>query len=121
MRREPEAPNGELEAELSRLFDQYREMLPDPEPSPEFVPGLWRRIEAQCGSVRELRRMAQGFVTAAALVSLLIGIFLSLPHGRVSAFYTSTYLEIVAEDQAREGPDDIEIVRVEPISYERAQ
>lgn len=118
---EPEAPNGRLEAELTRLFAGYREALPDPEAGPDFMPGLWRRIEARQSSARDLRRLAQGFVTAAALVSLLIGIFLSLPQGHVSAFYTNTYLEILAADQAPGDLVDAEIVRAERISYERGQ
>jgi hypothetical protein len=117
-RQEPEAPGGKLAAELSQVFAGYREALPDPEPSADFMPGLWRRIEARQGSARDLRRLARGFVTAAALVSLLIGIFLSLPQGRGSAFYTNTYLEIVAADEAQGDPDDVEMVRIERISYE---
>jgi len=121
LRPEPEVPDKRLEAELSQLFTRYRETLPDPEPSAEFMPRLWRRIEAHQGSARDLTRLAQGFVTAAALVSLVIGIFLSLPQGRPSAFYTNTYLEILAADQSRDGQGDLEIVRAEPIAYERAQ
>jgi len=118
VRREPETPNGRLEAELSQLFAQYREILPDPEPRPEFLPELWRRIETRKASTRDLRRLTQGFVTAAAVVALLIGIFLSLPQGRVSAFYSNTYLELLAADQAQEDPDEVEIVQAERISYE---
>lgn len=121
LRREPEAPDGRYEAELAELFARYRETLPDPEPTPGFLPELWRRIEARQASTRDLRRLARGFVTAAALVSVLMGIFLSLPQGRVSAFYTNTYLEILATDQAQDDPDVAEIVRVEPISYESAR
>ncbi|MBM3744244.1 MAG: hypothetical protein FJW34_00430 [Acidobacteria bacterium] len=123
LRPEPEAPNGRLETELSRLFVNYREALPDPEPTPGFMPGLWRRIDSRRSSTGDLRRLAQGFVTAAALLSLLIGIFLTLPQGRVSAFYSNTYLEILAADadQSQGVPVDLEMVPVEAISYERAQ
>jgi len=120
LRPEPEAPNGRLEGLLSRLFAQYRETLPDPEPAPEFLPELWRRIETRQASSRDLRRLAQGFVTAAALVSLLMGIFLTVPNGQAGGFYSNTYLELLAADQAQEDPDDVEIVRAERISYERA-
>jgi len=121
LRREPEAPDGRLQAELTELFARYREALPDPEVTPEFMPKLWRRIEARQTFNRDLRRLAQGFVTAAALVSLAIGIFLSLPQGPGSAFYSSTYLEILASDQAQDDPDVVEMVRAERISYERTQ
>ncbi len=119
--RKPGPPDDRAEAEVTRLFAEYREAVPDMEPSPDFMPRLWRRIEARQTSVRDLRRLAQGFVTAAALVSLLIGIFLAVPQGRTSAFYNNTYLEILAADQSHGDEDDVEIVRAERISYERTQ
>jgi hypothetical protein len=117
--REPEGPDGKLEAELSRLFADYREALPDPEPSADFMPRLWRRIEARQSSVRDLRRLAQGFVTAAALLSVLIGVFLTRTERQGSVFYTNTYLEILAADQSQGSPDDdVELVRAEQAAYE---
>ena len=121
LRREPKSPDERHEVQLAELFARYRETLPDPEPTPGFLPELWRRIEARQASARDLRRLARGFVTAAALVSVLMGIFLSLSQGRVSGFYTNTYLEILATDQAQDDPDVAEIVRVEPISHESAR
>jgi len=123
LRPEPEAPNGRLDTELSQLLVQYREALPDPEPTAGFMPALWRRIDSRRASTGDLRRLAQGFVTAAALLSLLIGIVLTLPQGRFSAFYNNTYLEILAADadQTQGVPVDLEIVPLETISYERVQ
>lgn len=108
-----DAPLERFEAELTDLFAQYREALPDPEPSANFTPRLWQKIEARQSTTRQVRRLAQGFVTAAAAVSLLIGVFLSLPQNRISPFYTATYLELLAADQGPDDPADVEIVRTE--------
>lgn len=115
-----EAPDGRLEAELSRLFVEYRETLPDPDPVPEFLPGVWRRIEARRTSSRDLRRLATGFLTAAVLVSLLIGVFLTRPNGHAGAFYSNTYLELLAADQDQDAVAEVEIVRVERAAFEAA-
>ena len=32
--------------ELTKLLERYRESLPDPEPGPDFMPGLWRKLAA---------------------------------------------------------------------------
>jgi hypothetical protein len=120
LRPEREAPDGRLEAELSRLFVEYRESLPDPDPAPEFLPGVWQRIEARRTSSRDLRRLASGFLTAAVLVSVLMGIFLTLPNGHGGAFYSNTYLELLAADQAQEDAAEVELVRVERAAFEAA-
>ena len=117
-RHDHDAPDERFEAALSRLFAQYREALPDPEPSADFTPRLWQKIEARWSANRQLKRLAQGFVTAAAAVSLLIGVFLALPQNHVSPFYTATYLEILAADQGPDDPEDVEIVRVEQAVHE---
>ncbi len=118
---EHDAPPDRFEAELTALFAQYREVLPDPEPSVNFTPRLWQQIEARRSTTWQVRRLAQGFVTAAAAVSLLIGVFLSLPQKPVSPFYTATYLEILAADQGPDDPADVEIVRTEHVVHGQSQ
>ena len=34
-----------LEQELDQLFSRYRAAIPDLEPSPDFLSGVWKRIE----------------------------------------------------------------------------
>ncbi|MEK7407429.1 MAG: hypothetical protein AAB225_20320 [Acidobacteriota bacterium] len=94
----PDAPD---DGRLARLFAAYREACPDPEPDPNFMPRLWQRIEAQQFFARDLKRLAQGLVTAAVAVSLLMGVFLTRGETPVS-FYTGTYVEILAANQADE-------------------
>ncbi len=68
----PTDNNSELERELDRLFAAYREAIPDPVSGPDFMPMLWKRIQARTSLAANLRRWAEGFVTAAAAVCLLL-------------------------------------------------
>ena len=47
--------------QLDGLFRAYREACPDPEPSPEFMPGVWKRIEARQKFSLSLRRWTSAF------------------------------------------------------------
>ncbi len=95
--------------ELARLFLAYREACPDPEPDVNFIPRLWQRIDAQQSYARDLKRLAQGLVTAAAALSIVMGIFLARWESSVS-FYTDTYLEVLAADQEHEAGPGADIV-----------
>lgn len=100
--------------ELGGLFRAYREACPDPEPDPNFMARLWQRIDAQQSFARDLRWLTEGLVTAAALLSLLMGIFLVRRESPVS-FYSSTYMEVLA-DQEREGESVAEMI---PVALDR--
>lgn len=93
------------EARLSGLFAEYREVFPDPEPSARFMPGLWEKIDARRSFAYRLKRLSQAFVTAAAAVCLLMGLYLARPEPS-----TDTYLEVLAADQSHDNAD-VEIVR----------
>jgi hypothetical protein len=86
---------------LNRLFAEYREAVPDPEPSASFVPGLWERIEAQRQTNRWFTRFAQGLVTAAAALSLLLALVL-IPRSRNLDVYERTYVDVLADADALE-------------------
>lgn len=103
--RSHDQPPEALERELDRLFAAYREACPDPDPSPNFMPRLWQRIEAQQSWTREMKRLTELLVTAAAALSLLMGVFLSHREPTVS-FYSGTYVEFLAANYAQEAPLD---------------
>lgn len=98
-------PVDPREAVLARLFQAYREACPDPEPDASFMPRLWQRIEGQQSLTREFRRLTEVLVTAAAALSLLMGVVLSNREPAVSS-YTGTYVEALAANFAPEGPLD---------------
>jgi hypothetical protein len=96
--------------DLEKLFSDYRDSLPDPEPSAAFTPGVWQRIEARRSPLRFLRRMAEAFVAVAALVTLLIGTFL-IPRLQNAPVYSATYVDVLAADHNNETLDYSESTR----------
>jgi hypothetical protein len=70
-----------MERKLESLWGKYREACPDPEPSPEFMPELWQRIEARRQAAVSLlfRRWAELCVMSAVALALLVAMV--LPYG----------------------------------------
>jgi hypothetical protein len=84
-----------FESKLAALWVMYREACPDPEPSPEFMPDLWQRIEARREATLSLlfRRWAEVCViTALALIFIST---LVTPRWQRLATYQSTYLDVL--------------------------
>jgi hypothetical protein len=99
---------------LNALFRAYREACPAPEPSPEFMPKLWSRIEARQTFTFSFRRMANAFLTAAIAASLALGVYTALPHGASPnpSSYAS-YVEALADANTIETPDIVAPVRLD--------
>lgn len=91
-------------AALNELFRAYRDACPDPDPSANFMPELWRRIEERQRSVFFLGRWARAFVTAAAVLSLAMAAFLYIPQGQSSLFAVESYVDALA-GHAPDTPD----------------
>lgn len=85
--------------DLEKLFSAYREAIPDPEPSSSFTPGIWRKIEARRSPVQLWRRMAEAFVTVAAVVTLLIGT-LVIPQLQRAPVYSASYVDVLAAEHS---------------------
>ncbi len=103
-----------IDDQLESLFRAYRGACPAPEPKPEFMPELWRRIEARQRFAFSFRRMANALVTAAVAASIALGVYMSLPHGVSSnpSYYTS-YVEALANANTIETPDIVAPVRLD--------
>jgi hypothetical protein len=52
---------------FDRLMSAYRAACPDPEPSSDFMPGLWRKIEARNQFSFRFRRWSQMVLASTAL------------------------------------------------------
>jgi hypothetical protein len=87
---------GSDDQRLDALFGAYRAACNAPEPSANFMPNLWARIESRQNFTFSFRRMANTFATAAVALSAVLGLYLALPHSNQSA-PTPSYLEALAD------------------------
>ena len=105
---------GSTDDQLDSLFRAYREACPNPEPSRDFMPQLWRRIEARQMFAFSFRRMANALVTAAVLASVALGVYMAVPHsGAANPSYYSSYVEALADANTIDTPDIVAPVRLD--------
>lgn len=88
--------------ELEDLFASYRRAVPEVDASANFMPGLWAKVEQRQRVTYSIGRLASGFVTAAAAICLILSAVLSSP-SQVPTLYSSTYVDILADDTAIRG------------------
>ena len=60
--------NDKLDARLDAMFAEYRMACPDPEPSANFMPQMWAKIEMREASTNWFGSMAKALVTAFAAI-----------------------------------------------------
>lgn len=101
---------GSDDERLDMMFRAFRDACPSPEPSPNFMPELWQKIEARQKLSFSFGRMASAFVTAALALSLGLGIYLAMP-GSNSGYFSQSYVEVL---DTTEEPSDF----LEPVRYE---
>ena len=94
------------------LFHAYRSACPDPEPSVNFMPDMWAKIEAREASSTVFNRMAKALVTAALGASVVMGL-LSASYSQ-PAVPSSDGLNVQA--LAADHISDLEPLQVERIS-----
>ena len=85
---------------LDAVFAAYRMACPDPEPSADFMPGMWKRIEARrVATVSVFKHWAQICVMATVALTLLIGAVL-IPKFQENAASSSSYLEALSAEHS---------------------
>ena len=97
---------------LNDLFHAYRGACPDPEPSVNFMPDMWAKIEAREASTTIFSRFAKGLVTAALGASVLMGLLSAYSSQPAAATTEGSYLQALAADHA----STLEPLQVERIS-----
>jgi len=102
---------GTNEERLDALFRAYGEACPDPDPSPNFMPNLWQRIESRQTYAFSFRRMAGAFVTAALALSLALGVYMAVPHNQPYA--PQSYIEALADSQPLDAPEIVGTVSLD--------
>jgi hypothetical protein len=103
--------HGNDEERLDALFRAYRDACPVPEPSANFMPDIWSRIEARQSVTFSLRRMASAFVTAAVALSIAMSVYLALPHSNPN-YYSQTYIEALADANPLDAPEIVGPVKL---------
>jgi anti-sigma-K factor RskA len=91
---------------LDALWQEYREATPDPEASSNFMPQLWRKIEARrVETTSVFRRLAQICVMATIALALVMSVVL-IPHGNNDeVFYSGTYVDALAAEHSNDYVD----------------
>ena len=103
---------GNDEERLDALLRAYREACPSPEPSANFMPNLWQRIDSRRSFTFSFQRMANAFVTAAVALSIVLGVYMSIPRSNASS-YSQSYLEALADANTLDTPDYVSPVRLD--------
>ncbi|MEX2301683.1 MAG: hypothetical protein WD733_12145 [Bryobacterales bacterium] len=89
----------EQEGRLSRLLAAYREALGDPEPSPQFLPAIWQKIDAAkpISWIFPLKQFALRLVAASALgAAILTGSAMLTPDRSADAEdLGATYVDVL--------------------------
>jgi len=100
------------EESLAELFRVYREACPDPEPSADFMPGLWAKVEARRRSARSLWRWTEAFVASAMALLLAMAVY-SLRQAD-AGLHGFSYVEAAENDESFEAFAYEEIAHLEP-------
>jgi hypothetical protein len=98
----PESKDVQLNQQLDRLMVRYRAACPTPEPSANFMPGVWAKIEARRGWLWHARIYARRIALAAAAASaLIVGVRMgtTLKH---DALISKSYVDVLQEAAATE-------------------
>jgi hypothetical protein len=91
---------------LDALWAEYREVVPDPEASPNFMPQLWHKIEARrVETTSVFRRLAQICVMGTIALALVMSVVL-IPRGNSDeVFYSGTYVDALAAEHSNDYVD----------------
>ncbi len=93
-----------MDDKLDALWVEYRAAVSDPDASPNFMPGLWQKIEARRAETATsvFRRWAQICVMATLAVSILLSVVLAPSQQTNEVFYSGPYVDILAAEHAND-------------------
>lgn len=86
---------------LQHLMGRYQAACPEIDPSADFMPRLWERIDMRRSLSWRLRGYARVIATAAATICFAIAVVQLAPIGR-NPTYDRTYLEALEADHTPE-------------------
>ncbi len=89
-------------SDLDALWADYREAVPDPEVSVEFMPKLWSRIDAQRSKTEYAFRHFARICVAITVASIVAIASVSIPLPNNDEYSFATYVDLIAVDQVDE-------------------
>jgi hypothetical protein len=106
------------EQKLDEIFDEYRQACPDFDPSRNFMPDLWRKIEARRKSDLWVWRWLNAAAATAALLTVISGY---VAWQRESNYYTGpmpqrAYIEKLTDEISE---DDFLEASYQPVKFTR--
>jgi len=102
----------EADRQLDELFERYRAACPEVEPSANFMPAIWSRIERRGSFPLVFERLTRIFVAGAAAACLLLTALTALPARRSApAAVPATYADALYADSSAERTYYTEAVR----------
>jgi hypothetical protein len=110
--------DGGSEARLDQLFVAYREAMPDPDASVNFMPELWARIEERERSSNWFGRLAKGLVTAAVAAYLIIAMVSASTPRSTAYYFNGTFVEALVADNIS-SLDSLHLDRISQLEMER--
>src|SRR5215472_5225650 len=102
---------GNNEEKLDALFRAFA-ACPTPEPSANFMPTLWQKIEARQTFTFSFSRMANAFAAAAVALTLALSVYMYVPKPNAPV-PSQTYLDALAEAQPLVAPELVSPARLE--------
>lgn len=92
---------GPIHDHLANLWVEYREACHEPDANAEFMPKLWRQIEARrIETESTFRRFARVCLAITAAVIILASISMPVPDNDEYSF--ATYVSLITADQLNE-------------------
>lgn len=89
------------DARLDELFRTYRAACPDVEPSSNFMPGVWQKIESRYSFWFVFQRLARTATTGCAAICLVL-LVLNFASSAHSSRATATYTDALLADHSAE-------------------
>jgi hypothetical protein len=89
--------------QLGELFLRYRNSCPDPEPSADFMPKLWKSIEKRRGFWFTFQQLSRVLVTASAAACLILAALNVVGDTRsTTATRYGSYIDVLSADGSLE-------------------
>ena len=102
---------GSNDEKLDALFRAFA-ACPTPEPSANFMPTLWQKIESRQTFTFSFRRIANAVAATAVALTVALSVYMYVPRNNPSAT-GQTYLDVLAEAHPLVAPELVSPARLE--------